>query len=111
MEPNQSSPINYTALKLNHLHPKKKLPFLVLFSCAFFIGNAIGLIFFVTRVNQKSSGMTSSVKAAVNEDSRPDAVQIIATSSSTSSKLKPQEPDIYGTTMKFTSYRLGISLE
>lgn len=105
MESNQFSQ-NYTPLKINS--PRRRFPFLVILLFAFFIGNIIGLIIFVIRIKQNSSGLTSSVKAAVNEDSRPDTVQIIGTSS-TSSKLDPQEPDIYGTTMKFTSYKLGIT--
>lgn len=105
MEPDQFSQ-NYTPLKTTHA--KKPFPFLILLLCAFFIGNVIGLIIFVTRVDHSSSTLTYSVKAAVNEDSRLDTIQIIGTSS-TSYKSDPQEPDIYGATMKFTSYKLGVA--
>lgn len=106
MENNQATELNYTPLKIGR--PKRPIRLLVLLIIAFFIGNIIGLIIFVTKVNQSASKITSPVKASVNKDARPDFTQILGTSSS-DSKLDPQEPDIYGTKMRFTSYKLGIS--
>lgn len=106
MGPNQSSQINYTPLNIDR--SKKPVRLLVLLSIAFFIGNIIGLTIYVAKINQNSSRITSSAKASVNEDIRPDFIQILGTSSS-DSKLNPQEPDIYGTNMRFTSYKLGIA--
>jgi len=109
MEPVQLSQINYTPLDIGHPKRPSKFKSFVLLSCAFLIGNLIGLVIFIARTNQNTVHLTSSVKAAVNnEDSRPDTIQIVKTSSS-SAKLDPHSPDIYGTTMKFTSYKLGVT--
>jgi len=101
----QLSQINYTPLNINR--PKRLNQLLVLLTSIFFIVDMIILTNYITKVNQSSSRLKSSVKAAIIEDTRPDTIQIIKTSS-TSSKLNSQEPDIYGTTMQFTSYKLGL---
>ncbi len=105
MIPKQLSQINYTPLNMNH--PKRLSKLLILLPCIFFSVDIILLKIYITKRNQSSPRLTSSVKAVINEDTRPDTIQIIKTSS-TSSKLNSQEPDIYGTTMQFTSYKLGL---
>lgn len=80
---------------------------LILFCCIFFLADIVGLIFYITKVNQRSSQAPTSVKAAVNENKQPDTIQVIQTSV-TSSFPYLQQPDIYGTTMQFTSYQLGL---
>lgn len=99
----QLSQINYTPLKMNH--PRKLNQLFILLMSIFFI--LMILTNYLTKKNQSSSRLTSSVKAVTVEDTRLDTIEIIKTAS-TSSKLDSQEPDIYGTTMQFTSYKLGL---
>lgn len=99
----QLSQINYTPLKINR--PRKLNQLFILLMSIFFI--LMILTNYLTKKNQSSSRLTSSVKAVTVEDPRLDTIEIIKTAS-TSSKLNSQEPDIYGTTMQFTSYKLGL---
>ncbi len=102
---------NFTPLDKAYFKKRLRIKALTLFFIILSIFNIIiwGNYFLFNR-NKKKLTTTASAKVMplINETVKDDKIEIIKTGS-TSLKPNPQDQDIFGITMKYTSYKLGIT--